>query len=536
MATSILPQNTNVLGRRNAKYLLAKTSFNITKARIDTFAAMTPAQALEVLFDFSYDANWLSDIHPNELMVDNNNSVVRKMIYQWWLEKAREDTTAHHKILLFLFTSFTVDAVVSSPRFFYEYLKLLSLHTKRSYKELAFYMTKDNVMLAYLDGRTNIKNSPNENYAREFFELFTIGKGPTDGPGSYTNYTEEDILQASKLLTGWKQGSHLLYENADPSIYGGYFKNSVHDEGDKTFSDKFNNTVITGNADDGDQELSQFVDMVFQQLATAKNICRRLYHFFVSDKISTHAESNIIDPLAQMLYDNNYEIAVVIKELLGSLHFYDMEDDNPFDNIIGGTVKSPLDLMLSSLSYFGVEATDAYKFYALRLNDLYLSSSSMSLFSPDNVAGYPAYYQEPLRSKNWFDSNTYLPRYKFVELLLTGKSSYGTSANGNGHAKLDILSFIDNTDNIPLPYSAHQVVTTLLEDLFPDGYDNERYNYYLNTIFLNGLSPSDWTQTWDAYKNGDNEAFTQVDATEEIKIRVANLIQAIMQSPEYQLM
>ncbi len=536
MVTSILPQNTSVLGRRNAKYLLSKTTFNITKARIDAFAAMTPSQALEVLFDFDYDANWLSDVHPDELMLTINNGTVRKMVLQWWLQEAKADTTAHHKIILFLFTSFTTDAFVSSARFFYEYLKLLSFHTKRSYKDLAFYMTKDNTMLGYLDGKSNVKNSPNENYAREFFELFTIGKGPTDGPGSYTNYTEEDILQASKLLTGWKQGGHQLNENADPSIYGGYFKSSVHDGADKTFSDKFNNTVITGNTEDGDQELSQFVDMVFQQIATAKNICRRLYHFFVSDTISDYAEVNIIAPLAQMLYDNNYEIALVIKELLGSLHFYDLEDDNPFDNIIGGTVKSPLDLMLSSMNYFGAAPTDDFKFYAYRLNDLYLASSSMYLFSPDNVAGYPAYYQEPLRSKNWFDSNTYLPRYKFVEMLLTGKSSYGTGANGNGHVQLDVLSFIDNTENIPLPFSAPQVVTTLLEDLFPDGYDNERYNYFLNTIFLNGLSPSDWTQTWDAYKNGDNEAFTQVDATGEIKIRVANLIQAIMQSPEYQLM
>jgi len=532
-----LTENTEVLGRRNAKHLLSRTTFNITKTRIDSFATKTPQEALSMLFDYEFDANWLSDTHPYDLMPTTNNNVVRKRVIAWWLSKAQNDPTIHHKLTLFLFKSFSTDIFISSPDQYFEYLKLLSLHTKGSYQSLAYYMTKDNVMLGFLDGSSNIKDNPNENYAREFFELFTIGKGATDGPGSYTNYTESDIAEAAKLLTGWVKGGYQVYENSHADIYGGYCNSSRHDSTDKIFSDKFNNTIISGSTN-ADDELQEFVAMVFQQMATAKNICTKLYHFFVSDVISADTEANIIEPLSLMLFENDYHIEVVIKELLSSKHFYDMDDDNPYDHRIGSIVKSPLDLMLGTMSYLNVEPLQNYAFsyYTYKLNDLYLASSSMHLFSPPNVAGYPAYYQEPLRSKNWFDSNTYLPRYKFIEMLLTGKNAYGTNPNGNAVISFDVLGFIDNTDNIPDPTQAGFVVTTILDDLFPEGYDNDRYDYFLNTIFLDGLNAIDWALTWDAYKNGGNDAFTKADATTEIKIRVRKLLQAVMQSPEFQLM
>jgi len=534
---SVIPQKTNVLGQRNAKHLLSRFSFNTSRARIEAFSMKTPQEALVELFDYSYDPEWLTSVHPYDIMPTTNNNVVRKKIIAWWLEKAMKDSTCHHKLHLFLFTCFTTDIFLINPDKFYEYFKLLSLYTRGSFKTLAFHMTKDNNMLAYLDGQSNVKTNPNENYAREFFELFTIGKGQTDGVGSYTNYTEHDISEAAKLLTGWKQGGHLVYENGDESIYGGYNLASVHDTTDKTFSSKFGNQTIAGNSD-AEVELQQFVTMVFNQIATAKNICRKIYYFFVADTISDEVEDSIITPLAQLLYDNDYHIEVVLKELFASQHFYDEEDENPFDQKIGALIKSPLDLTLGIMSYFGADAQSnkSFNFYTYHLNDLYLASSSMWLFSPPNVAGFPAYYQEPLRSKNWFDSNTYLPRYKFAELLLTNKKAFGSGANGTGLISFNVLGFIDNTSNVPIPNYASNVVTTLLDDLFPDGYTTERFDYYLNTIFLDGLNPVDWTLTWDAYKNGDNSAFTQSTATNEIKIRVSNLIQAILQSPEFQIL
>jgi len=104
-----------------------------------------------------------------------------------------------HKLVFFLHTCFTV-AKDSG----YDYLKLLDFYAYGSVKTLAKKITFDNAMLYYLDNTTNNKNNPNENYAREFLELFTILKGPQISEGNYTNYTETDIQQAAKIFSGIK--------------------------------------------------------------------------------------------------------------------------------------------------------------------------------------------------------------------------------------------------------------------------------------------------------------------------------------------
>ena len=97
-------------------------------------------------------------------------------------------------------------------------------------------MTMDNLMLIYLNNTTNNKNSPNENYAREFFELFTIGKGPQIGPGDYTNYTEDDVITAAKLLTGFKSSARGTVIDPDTGLSTGRTVFNQHDTSDKTFS------------------------------------------------------------------------------------------------------------------------------------------------------------------------------------------------------------------------------------------------------------------------------------------------------------
>ena len=120
-------------------------------------------------------------------------------------------------------------------------------------------------MLLYLDNTTNNKNNPNENYAREFLELFTILKGPQIAEGNYTNYTENDIQQAAKVFSGIK--TKPLRDTIDPDtgIPFGYVNISQHDTGSKTFSNAFNNQTVTGGTDAAGvfDEIDEFVDMIF---------------------------------------------------------------------------------------------------------------------------------------------------------------------------------------------------------------------------------------------------------------------------------
>ncbi len=557
--TTLSPVNSynGILGHRLAKHLLARATFSVSKKRIEEFANMTVSDAVDLLFDYTYSAPdpdqiidyqsglaWLHD--PVDGRPDTNQAILRRAITNWLLDEAKNENSIRYKLAFFAHLSFTVSIHGQQELRVYEYFKLLLYFSKGSYKELAYHMSKDNLMLSYLDGDSNRTASPNENYAREFLELFTIGKGEVDGVGSYTTFTEHDVLQASKLLTGWVKGTwgvHInLEDDNDNIIYGGRAIASAvyHDQSDKTFSSKFGNQTIAGNSN-ADVELSAFVDMVFEQDATAANICRRLYRYFIGDHISGEVEANYIQPLAAYFKAQDYSIEAVVKVMLKSAHFYDMDDENAFDDVIGGMVKSPFDLMLNALNYFNVpvpnrvtDTSNFYVFYFTELSNLFCSNCGLNPFTPTSVAGYSAYYQDPSYSRDWFNTTTYLPRYKFGEMLVTGKRSY-INVNTTSRIKIDLLDFINDTDYVPDPTEAVYVVTALLDDLFPEGYDNERYDYFLNDVFLNGLRAVDWKLTWDAYINNGNDVFTFDEAENEIQIRLANLIKAIIQSPEYQL-
>ena len=130
-----------------------------------------------------------------------------------------------------------IDAV-NNTNYNYLYGKLLYEMALGNFKTLTENISINTGMLEYLNGTDNIAGKPNENYARELFQLFTIGKGPLVSDGNYTNYTESDIQAAAKVLTGWKSNSA---ENAS------YFSDSKHDKSTKTFSDVYNNHSIVNN-------------------------------------------------------------------------------------------------------------------------------------------------------------------------------------------------------------------------------------------------------------------------------------------------
>jgi len=147
-------------------------------------------------------------------------------------------------------------------------------------------------MLVYLDGKLNINQWPNENFAREMLELYSIGKGLQKGEGDYTNYTEQDIKEAAKVLTGYQNDITLTNLDTDTNIPIGKLVSSgtratLHDATTKTFSAAFQNKTITPSATDGGYatpdaakgELSDMIEMIFSQDETARFLCRKLYRW-----------------------------------------------------------------------------------------------------------------------------------------------------------------------------------------------------------------------------------------------------------------
>ncbi|MDT7830753.1 DUF1800 family protein [Flavobacteriaceae bacterium S356] len=533
------------LDQRKAKHLLRRASYNFEKSSIENFVGKTITEALNILtteqpniwsepYDplptSSPDGYWLASTeHPNSFSGQGRK---RKIIASWWWFNSIKQSTLKHKLTFFLHTSFTVskDSGSGTSTHFYDHLRLLEHYRYGNIKTLAKKITFDNSMLNYLDNTSNNANNPNENYAREFLELFTILKGPQIANGDYTNYTELDVQQTAKVFSGIKTMADRSIIDSDTNLPKGRIAIGQHDTNDKTFSHAFNNQIISGGNTEQEiiDELDAFVEMVFAQDATAKSFCRKLYRFFIKNEITSEIETDIITPLATALKNNNYEILPTVETLLSSEHFFDADDTDASDEIFGSQVKSPLQLVSEMSSHFDLNIPDPttqnfdfYRFFSF-VHDYFLLSSGMYLFSPDSVAGYPAHYQEPDYDRHWFSSNTVLGRYKLIESLISGRNKIGN--NNLIRAQLDIVLYI--SDHMANPSNAIDVITEISELLYPESIDQERKDYFAENL-LEGFPAYYWTGAWIDYTN------TMDDTV--VRSRLDALITAMMNAAEFQL-
>ncbi|MEY3500139.1 MAG: hypothetical protein RL308_1808 [Bacteroidota bacterium] len=544
-----LNQNTNVLGVKNARHLLRRTSFVYTKSLVDQYSLLTPNQALNLLLttsplsvQFPYDP--LPTTAPDGFWTESTalatsfTGQARKgaIVSGWWWYNAINSPNLKYKMSHFLSTCFTVEMSGSgTPTEFYDYIRLLLFYSYGNYKTLAKKMTLNNSMLTYLNNTTNSKTAPNENYAREFLELFTIGKGPQIGTGNYTNYTEADIVQAARVLTGFRRVAARNVIDSDTLLPKGYNLFSQHHTSPKTFSSAFNNTVIAAATTDVgmDTELNDFVNMVFNQQVTAKNICRKLYIYFVKGTISAEVETDIITPLAQDFYNNGYEIAPIIRKLLESQHFYDLDDSDATNETIGGIIKSPLQQISEVCTYLQATISNPntspydfyYKFWSLFAYNSFLTGANMILFDPENVAGHPAYYQAPAFDKSWISASTLIARYRLGESLLDGYNRI--SGNATIITKINISDVIRNSNIISVSSDPYILTSELCNALFAQNPDADRVNYFMNSFLLQGLANFYWTNAWDSYIATNNNSVVE----SRLKLLVTNILRA----PESQI-
>ncbi|MFK7807947.1 MAG: DUF1800 family protein [Saprospiraceae bacterium] len=538
-----LEARTGALGVRLAKHLLRRTTYHITRSKIDQFAALEAADAVDLLMvttapsvpepiDPATGQPWINSGVPSDSSSDRQRDYVKA----WWMNEARLDEGIAHKMMFFLHSHFTVDFNVKDSEQDFDYLALLRYYALGNFKVLARKMVADNLMLKYLNGDQNGKWGVNENFAREFFELYTIGKGPQQGPGDYTNYTETDIQAAAQLLTGWKKGEDRTDPNnidPDTGIPRGWARVEKHDELDKQFTAAFNNTTITGrNTAVGMwEELEEFVDMIFAQDETARHICRKLYRHFVNRNITSDIETDIIEPLAATFRENDYSLEIVMSELLASEHFYDDDNASMGSHTIGTMIKSPLENLLTTMNFFTVVVPDPvteteqhyYEFWRRSVRKIILDYSGMPLFVPTVVAGYSAYYQAPDYHRNWFNSSTIITRYKLPQMLLENSR---VLAYGELGVQLNIVDWVADPANISNPNDPFVIVSEMLTYLLPEYPEATRESYYMD-LFLDGLDPTDWYFEWQNYLTTGDDS--------EVIIPLKHLATAIMHSQEYQL-
>ncbi|MEL6673581.1 MAG: DUF1800 family protein, partial [Bacteroidota bacterium] len=477
------------------------------------------------------------------------NDELMLVVGSWWLHQnfdATQPISAMQKIFFFLHTSFVTgyQDVEYSENHYYT-LRLLLHYVDKSYKELAKKVCLDNGMNDYLDIGESSKGNPNENFVREFFELFTIGKGPTIGPGDYTTFTEDDVRSAARLMTGFRRNDSwadpLLWD-VDTGLPRAERDPGNHDETDKAFSAAFQDQIILGrNTDAGMQlEVDEFVDMIFAQQATAKEIVRRLYRFFISYRVTQEIEDDIITPLSLTLIANNYVMVPVISQLLKSQHFYDDDDSDNTDELIGAQIKSPLELQIGMMRFFDLTPPDplllpfdAYiNFYRWGMQEP-LTEACFELFNPPEVAGYQPIYQAPEFNRLWISAKSLPARYALADVHI------GTN---NMLLNFDLLTWVQQATNItdyagadpagtPGPHPGARIgshlVRELVDYLLPEPIDQARFDYFLIEILLDNLSEMNWMNEWDNYLVSGDET--------NVRPQIEKLVRALLQSPEYQL-
>lgn len=480
--------------------------------------------------------------------------------------------SAREKLVLFLHTHFTaIEEKISNSRSLYFQNQLfrmfcrdgLSADVDVNFKELTVKISVDNAMLKLLDGSENVKGSVNENYARELLELYSIGRGleansggSTPGEGEYANYTEEDVQNAARVLTGWVLDENFDAANVDPDtllqrgkVKGSIQNASAHDNDVKTFSDRFGNTTIqpdptllngtNATQESALDEIRQLIDMIYAQEETARNICRKIYRFFVwaahDAPTSLLIENTIITQMALTFSNGGFKLQPVIDELLRSQHFYDAASGLGDDNF-GGIIKSPIDLVLGTLRIFDIQLPDmiaqpAEFFDATATIITKMNDMGMDFYNPYDVAGYEAYHQFPIYHRAWITPNTLANRYEFLRTVIadgTGMEMFSTN----------LYNFVKNNANLNAAApNAEQLIIAVAQYFFPMA-DNLKFTVtdnsetltiqrmvYFKNRFLQGLTTT--PETYWADRWAENSA--------ELPMWLTYLFNAMLQSPEYQL-
>lgn len=485
------------------------------EATLDLLFADTGLPDPPVNYFFEDDPNvpvgetWVDAVYINGV---NLTGYRNQSLYVWFTDQViKEQVSIREKMLLFWHNHFVVSDI-GDPKFLYVYLSTLRQYSLGNFREFVKAITVDPAMLRYLNGNQNTKNAPNENYARELLELFTIGKGPLAGPGDYTNYTEGDILEIAKVLTGWIDRAYFTIDPAF-SVESKYL-NGRHDQTVKTLSERFNNASIAPN---GEDEYKDLIDIIFDQDEVSRFICRKLYRYFVYYLIDEDIETNVIEPMAQILRDNDYEIEPALRALLSSEHFYHELNK-------GVMIRNPLDFLAGATKSLGLNITDEFypRFRMLRLYWFILEPLQMLPFFLPSVAGWPAYYQEPSYHRIWINSVTLPIRQQVTDAIaFTGFVQEGVLND------IDPLGLIGALSN---PYDPNVLIQDLALVLFPNGVTDNQVAF-LKEILIYGLPDFEWTTEYAEHiANPDDVALMN-----SVSQKVRGLLRAMMNLSEFYL-
>ena len=373
-----------MLGYDDARHLLARTGFGPTDAEVRAYATLTREAAVAKLLRETRESALtpppavLADATPVRLpRRETATQAEREAFVQtqrqeglalraWWVEEMLvTPSPLTERMTLFWHNHFVSgQPKVRVSRLMYRQNVTLRANAAGNFGTLLHAIAKDPAMLVYLDSAQNRKGAPNENFAREVMELFTLGEG---------RYTEQDVKEAARAFTGW---------SLDRETLSYVFRPRLHDAGTKTVLGK------SGRLD-GDAVL----DLLLARPETAQHVTAKLWREFVSPD----PDAAEVTRIAARFRESSYDIKVALRELLLCDAFYAAENR-------GVLVKSPTELVVGTLRSFGLRPDRTLPFA------LAAAGMGQNLMSPPNVKGWPG-------GETWINTTTLLARKQFVDRL-----------------------------------------------------------------------------------------------------------------------
>ena len=357
--------------RQLISHLLRRAGFGATPGELDQYAQLGYQGAVEQLLNYERIRDDLPAFD-----VSNEPTKGRKGIgelQQWWLNRMlTTKRPLQEKMTLFWHGHFaTAVSKVNQIRWLYNQNQLFRQNALGSFQTLLSEVSKDPAMMFWLDSQTNRKGSPNENYAREVMELFTMGIG---------TYTEQDVKEGARALTGWT-----LRRDSDTSR----FAPRRFDDGDK---------IYLGHS--GNLGLDEVVAILAGSANTATFLGRKLARFFISD----NPDNGTVGAIASAYTASNGDMKAVIRTVLNSDAF---RDPGNFMN----KVTSPAEYVVTNLKLLGATGVDQSVLGAMR-------NMGQELFNPPNVAGWPG-------NRSWLNTDTIFTRLNFADRITSNRASDG---------------------------------------------------------------------------------------------------------------
>lgn len=505
--------------RREAAHLLRRTCFGATPAQIQQAVTdglsgtvsklFTPLPAPAHPIDPDTGVSYITGpIDPLK-----NNGAYNRYTKAWWADlMVSGPISIREKLTLFWSNHFATEmVVVQDARMSYTLLSYLRENGLKSFKDMARAVSIDAAMLRYLNGDTNTKGSPNENYARELQELFTIGKGPEAAVGDYTFYTEQDVQAAAKVLTGWRP-------NRQTGLVA--FNPQQHDSTSKQFSARYQNKLIQGRTgpNAGIDELNDLLDMIFAQAEVSRFIVRKLYRWYVHSELTPTIEAEVIEPLAVTLRQNGFMIEPILRTLLASEHMFGGE-------VIGGQLRSPADYIVGTLRSLSTvviptELTARYNFFNTLQSAL--AQQQMDLNEPPNVAGWAAYYQEPDFYRIWLTTVTLPVRNGYSDALIDGARQ----------GRPGTMSTVDYVLSIHGAEDPYLLMDEINATFFALPFSEDHRARLVKDVLQGGTAPDyEWTTQWQAFlDNTSNQGNRNA-----LKVKLDAFFKYLFRVAEYQL-